>query len=279
MPIVPAKCTCCGAVITVDDSKEALICESCNSAFIVKKAIELYEDGKITEEFETVDGVLKKYNGDAEDVTVPDGIKRIGGGAFLRNSSLKSVVLPKSVAEIGDYAFAYCENLSKVTYKDCPETDDCVSFSENLSYIGDHAFRCCYSLPPRMVFACKDRIYHDGDPVFRHCYEEAESVTIMQKGHNTPRLYSKLGSFDMELTPLSYHLFGRDFDVNKVKYLNGRDGKDKGKPTAEHESKEKAEPHRVHRSDLWKERGRCAHCGGEFNILKRCKSCGRKKDY
>ncbi len=33
MPLVPAKCTVCGAEITVDNTKEALICEKCNSAF------------------------------------------------------------------------------------------------------------------------------------------------------------------------------------------------------------------------------------------------------
>ena len=44
MPFVSAKCTCCGAEITVDDTKEALICEHCNSAFIVEKAIELYSE-------------------------------------------------------------------------------------------------------------------------------------------------------------------------------------------------------------------------------------------
>ena len=39
MPLVAAKCTSCGASLTVDSSKEAAICEFCGTPFIVEKAI------------------------------------------------------------------------------------------------------------------------------------------------------------------------------------------------------------------------------------------------
>lgn len=42
MPLIPAKCTQCGANIRVDDSKEAGICEYCGTAFITEKAINNY---------------------------------------------------------------------------------------------------------------------------------------------------------------------------------------------------------------------------------------------
>lgn len=42
MTIVPAKCTQCGGVIEIDNSKEANICEYCGSAFITEKAIDYY---------------------------------------------------------------------------------------------------------------------------------------------------------------------------------------------------------------------------------------------
>lgn len=42
MPLVNAKCTNCGATLTVDKDKEAAICQYCNSAFIVEKAINNY---------------------------------------------------------------------------------------------------------------------------------------------------------------------------------------------------------------------------------------------
>lgn len=44
MGLVAAKCTQCGANIEVDDSKEAGICPHCNTAFIVEKAINLYNN-------------------------------------------------------------------------------------------------------------------------------------------------------------------------------------------------------------------------------------------
>jgi len=42
VPLVPAICTQCGAEINVDNSNEALVCEFCNTPFIVEKAIQKY---------------------------------------------------------------------------------------------------------------------------------------------------------------------------------------------------------------------------------------------
>lgn len=42
MPIVDAKCTNCGATLQVDDTKEAMVCQYCGSAFVVEKAINNY---------------------------------------------------------------------------------------------------------------------------------------------------------------------------------------------------------------------------------------------
>lgn len=42
MPLVPAKCTVCGAVLTIDSTKEAAVCQSCGNAFVVENAINNY---------------------------------------------------------------------------------------------------------------------------------------------------------------------------------------------------------------------------------------------
>lgn len=42
MPLVPAKCTVCGALLNIDSSKEAAVCQSCGNAFVVEKAINHY---------------------------------------------------------------------------------------------------------------------------------------------------------------------------------------------------------------------------------------------
>ncbi len=42
MPIVPAKCTNCGAPLQVDSGKKAAVCPYCNEAYIVEEAINNY---------------------------------------------------------------------------------------------------------------------------------------------------------------------------------------------------------------------------------------------
>jgi len=42
MPLVPAKCSNCGAVLKIDSGLEAAVCEFCKTPFIVEKAINNY---------------------------------------------------------------------------------------------------------------------------------------------------------------------------------------------------------------------------------------------
>ena len=42
MPLVPAKCTNCGANLTIDSTKDAAICEYCHTPFVTEKAINNY---------------------------------------------------------------------------------------------------------------------------------------------------------------------------------------------------------------------------------------------
>lgn len=42
MPLVPAKCTMCGALLKIESNKEAAVCQYCGNAFIVEKAINHY---------------------------------------------------------------------------------------------------------------------------------------------------------------------------------------------------------------------------------------------
>ena len=58
MPLVNAKCTNCGGVLQVDDSKEAAICPFCESAYIVEKAINNYN---ITNNLNVSNSVVNVY--------------------------------------------------------------------------------------------------------------------------------------------------------------------------------------------------------------------------
>ena len=81
-------------------------------------------------EFEITDGVLTRYNGKEKHVTIPAGVRVIGGyaggnwrktGAFEKNKTLEKVTIPDTVTAIVDYAFHGCPNLQQVEISDSVE--------------------------------------------------------------------------------------------------------------------------------------------------------------
>ena len=101
-----------------------------------------YKDAEIKdfgpEEFIIKDGVLEHYNGTSVHVVIPDGVKKIADGAFLRggakavkiesvvirgieidtvfgcNDSLKEVRLPEGLEVLQSCTFLECNALEKV---------------------------------------------------------------------------------------------------------------------------------------------------------------------
>ena len=67
-------------------------------------------------------------------VTLPDGLKSIGGNAFISCSSLTSITIPNSVTSIGGSAFHSCSGLTSVT------------IGNSVTSIGKGAFAWCKSL-------------------------------------------------------------------------------------------------------------------------------------
>ena len=84
-----------------------------------------------------IDGdILKKYNGKDEQVTIPDGLKKIASSAFKDNKTLNEVILPTTIETIGQNAFDGCSNLKKVIR----------SQESKLKQISSYAFKNCTSL-------------------------------------------------------------------------------------------------------------------------------------
>lgn len=81
-----------------------------------------------TSEFVILGDTLFKYNGSAENVIVPDGIRSIAYGAFAYNTNIKSVTLPEGLQEVGANAFVHCYALSDIIVP------------SSLSHIGAGAF-------------------------------------------------------------------------------------------------------------------------------------------
>ncbi|KQM09843.1 hypothetical protein AOA81_06270 [Methanomassiliicoccales archaeon RumEn M2] len=81
--------------------------------------------------FVVKNGELLKYIGKEKDVRIPDGITRIGSGAFWNNLNLESVFIPESVTCICGDAFVYCENLKRA------------NIPESVDQMGDDPFAGC----------------------------------------------------------------------------------------------------------------------------------------
>ncbi|MBQ2039795.1 MAG: leucine-rich repeat domain-containing protein, partial [Thermoguttaceae bacterium] len=77
-----------------------------------------------------------KYVGseNAEEFTIPNGVKSIGEKAFYDCRSLTSIVLPDGVTSIGDFAFVDCGSLTSIVLPD------------GVTSIGKCAFHGCSSL-------------------------------------------------------------------------------------------------------------------------------------
>ena len=116
------------------------------------------------------------------EVSLPDGLTKIGEAAFQGCSSLTSVTIPASVITIGSYAFYYCSSLTTVTIPDSVETigdgafEDCrsltsVTIPASVTTIGNNAFYNCSSLTAVTI---PDSVTTIGDGAFADCSSLAD---------------------------------------------------------------------------------------------------------
>lgn len=95
-------------------------------------------------------GVLTRYEGNATDIVIPEGVISIGDEAF-RGKDIVNVTIPESVTEIGEYSFSECRKLKKVEIKGILNKIDAYGFiyCEQLEEIDvsqvKHFGRCCFS--------------------------------------------------------------------------------------------------------------------------------------
>lgn len=109
---------------------------------------------KSTDEFLIIgSGILLDYNGTANDVTVPDGV-RVIASAFSRNGKIESVALPEGVVSICDNAFSQCTALESL------------NLPESLTHIGDRSFSMCSSLES---ITLPKGLSHIGSFAFANC--------------------------------------------------------------------------------------------------------------
>lgn len=98
------------------------------------KYFDLNEDYNENGTFKIVNGVLEKYFGKSEVVTVPEGVIGIGRGAFFFNQFAKEIILPSTILFIDCCAFGSCSQIKKI------------NLPKELQCIGAKAFEGCGSL-------------------------------------------------------------------------------------------------------------------------------------
>lgn len=73
---------------------------------------------EVEQEFVIEDDVLVRYDGNEEEVVIPEGVTTIGGWAFEGNATMKKVTIPDGVTTINISAFERCTNLTSIVIPD-----------------------------------------------------------------------------------------------------------------------------------------------------------------
>lgn len=112
---------------------------------------------KMKKEFMIERGILVKYSGADDELTIPLGVREIGEKAFCNNVDLKKIIVHDGVQSIGEEAFGGCSNLKEVVLPDkvhfigyrafanCEKLAK-VNLPNSVKFLGNYAFYHCESL-------------------------------------------------------------------------------------------------------------------------------------
>jgi len=121
------------------------------------------------------------------DVTLPEGLEKINGGAFF-DSGLTKLIIPSTVKIIGAVSFDSCTHLKELSFKD----------SIQLKKIGSEAFSGCWGLKHIVI---PDSVEILGEAAFANC-GGLESIVIGRG-----------------VVEIPCHLFLHDYSLAKINIL------------------------------------------------------------
>ena len=126
MELKKIECMTCGSNSFHKDG-EFLVCDYCGTKYSKE------EPGAREALFDIAGGTLRRYNGEAREIEIPEGVIAIGDRAF-EGLHITSVKLPESLERIGNSAFRKCPDLREI------------EIPESVKEIGDGAFEGCRKL-------------------------------------------------------------------------------------------------------------------------------------
>ena len=149
----------------------------------------------------------------AEEITIPEGVKKINKYAFINIGSIKEIILPEGIENIEDFAFCNCTNLESIKIPStCKEIkqhafNGCKNLaklylSEGIERIGDRSFKDCTSLSSVTI---PSTIQSIGGAVFEGSHLPLLTITYSE----TPLLFND-----------NIHgiLYGSLIDVKKINF-------------------------------------------------------------
>lgn len=301
MSLVEAKCPKCGAIIKVESSDEAGVCDICKVPFVVERAIKLFNivgntlsatskdsSKSVSSDFAVRGTILEKYGGRSENVVIPDGVMHIGNRAFSLCPFIKSVTFPKGLKYIGNYAFECCTGITELiipasvtaiadsAFKGCTNLKKAV-LPPNLKTIEPHVFEFCSSITKIDLPITIKRI---GNYAFERCtglrsihipegvtsignsaFENCTDLTTVY----IPNSVTFLGMSAFEgCTSLANVRLPKNFEFSVYIFAKNPWGSMQRDRKRELQFK-------------WIEQGLCQYCGGEIGLLEKCKVCGKKQ--
>lgn len=172
------------------------------------------------DDFTIEDGVLVKYKGTDELVSIPNTVNTLGKHCFSNNRGIIEVIIPDSVVEIGICAFDFCTKLVRVhlpdslvkicdmAFSDCFDLES-ITLPNSLEEIGDLAFMGCTSFKKVTI---PDSVTKIGEGLFQLCENLTEvdiPYTITAIPDKMFGLCNKLTEFAIPewITEVGFHAF------------------------------------------------------------------------
>jgi ribosomal protein S27AE len=242
-------CPACKALLMADKDMETWYCGHCGHKLVMDEVLnpkpvvkEKPAPRLVGSVFRREGDVLYKYEGNSEDVEIPENITKIASGAFKDNKEVRTVIIPDTVTEIADSAFENCTSLSTV------------HLPSGLQKINYKTFNGCDSLKTITIPASVEQIMYNAMccGLEEIVFESSNTTWEPENEYTNPSFWVK---------------------------KNGK-GNGVGRIFLKQQTFNAAEVFR-HKSlfTYLRSQGLCTNCGGKFGMFNKCKSCGQKKEY
>lgn len=309
MPFVQAQCPSCGGMLAVDNNHKSATCQFCDSTFIVEEAVNNFISYNTTNQhfaagsiinfynknsendFIIEAGVLKRYKGASVDVIIPEGVTHISSDCF-QGLHIKSIITPRSLISIESEAFKNCVHLVSITINsdtmttiECNTFEGCtslitVTLPNSITEIDSSAFSYCTSLT---TITLPNNITEINSSTFAYC-GSLKSIIIPKNvksiRHSAFEGCTSLASI---VIPKSVEHIGlwAFYDCTALVSVKFENVNIETRFIESFKNTQYYNNNPVILKNKFRSLGRCQYCGGELKglITKKCKKCGKQKDY